>query len=98
MADLGGEANREMKSGKAGSDGSQKKGGRPQQGRGSTSDRTENVQDQSRGSGTLGTQQHTEAGSTGTSGGQISPQPGMAARIGRSSSEKKGGSAGERRA
>lgn len=62
----------------------------PQRGTGPMPVRRDDPRDQSRGSGTLGTGQHTEAGSNGTSGGQISPQPGMAARIGGKGSARKG--------
>ena len=42
--------------------------------------------DQPRGSGVLGAGQHTNAGSTGTSSGQLSPQPGAPGRAADSSS------------
>lgn len=75
----------------------QMKGGQSQQGQGESGStkkekdkgRTDDMRDQSRGSGTLGAEQHTEAGSTGTSGGQVSPQPGMRERTGGSSSGRK---------
>lgn len=71
--------------------GTQMKGGWSQRGRGGSSmGRPDDVRDQSRGSGTLGVHQHTEAGSTGTSGGQISPQPGMAERTRKSETSKDG--------
>jgi hypothetical protein len=52
-----------------------------------SSGRPDDVRDQSRGSGTMGSQQHTNAGSTGTSGGQHSPQSGGAGRSGSSGSQ-----------
>jgi hypothetical protein len=86
-----GDAKQEMERGKAQSSRMQMKVGQPQRGRGGpVPGRPDDVRDQSRGSGILGTEQHTDAGSTGTSGGQISPQPGMAERIGKSNSGKKG--------
>ena len=71
--------------------GTQMRGGWSQRGRGGIpSARPDGVRDQSRGSGTLGQSQHTNAGSTGTSGGQISPQPGMAKRTGGADSGRNG--------
>jgi len=72
----------------------QNKGGQSQSGRGGSGAmdpskrRPDEMRDQSRGSDRMGTEQHSNAGSTGTSGGQTSPQPGQAARTGGSGSGK----------